>query len=117
MTLDELLASGRLSAPLTALASDFVARAGNTTEARDSMRDTLATYLRYPEWTDEFERALTSDDRFAAVSDAAARLIAAGADPALVPVWLNAFHLELLSQDREQDDDVVLEVIDQLLGF
>jgi len=117
MTLDELLASGRLSAPLAALASDFVARAGNTTEARESMGDTLATYLRYPEWTDEFERALTSDDQFGAVSDAAARLIAAGADPELLPVWLNAFHLDLMSQDREQDDDVVLEVIDQLVGF
>jgi hypothetical protein len=117
MTLDELLASGRLSAPLAALASDVVARAGNTAEARDSMRDTLATYLRYPEWTDEFERALASADQFHAASDAVARLIAAGADPELLPVWLNAFHLELLSQDRDQDDDVVLEVIDQLVGF
>jgi hypothetical protein len=58
-----------------------------------------------------------SEDHFRAVSDAAARLIAAGADPELLPVWLNAFHLDLLSQDREQDDDVVLEVIDQLVGF
>jgi hypothetical protein len=115
MTLDELLAS--LSAPFAALVSDFVARAGNTAEARESMRDTLATYLRYPEWTDEFERALTSDDPLGAVSSVAARLVALGADPALVPVWLNAFHLSLLSQERDADDDVVLEVIDELVGF
>ena len=117
MTLDELLASGRLSAPLAALASDFVARAGNTALARESMRDRLATYLRYPEWTDEFERALASEDQFRAASDAAARLIAAGADPELLVVWLNAFHIDLMSQDREQDDDVILEVLDQLTGF
>jgi len=47
----------------------------------------------------------------------ASGLIATGADPAQVKAWLDAFHLHLLSQDREQDDDVVLEVLDELVGF
>jgi hypothetical protein len=116
-TLADLLASGRLPEPLTALAADFVTRAGDTDNARESMHTVLATYLRHPQWTPEFERALTSDDRFHAVSDLAARLIADGAGPDEVRRWLNGFHLALLSERRDEDDDVVLEVLDQLAGF
>lgn len=115
--LDELLASGRLPDEFATLAADFAARAGNTADARSSLRDTLTTYLAYPAWRTEFEAALTSHDRFRAVSDTAAGLVAAGADPAHVRVWLNAFHLALMSQDRDEEDDVVLEVLDTLVGF
>lgn len=113
---DALLASGQLPKPLADLSADFVARAGDTVEARESMRDTLETYLRHPEWTPEFERALAAAEKFPAVSATAARLGADGAD-AEVRTWLNAFHLALLSADREEDDDVVLEVLDELTGF
>lgn len=114
--LDGLLASGRLPEPLAVLAADFVARAGNTEAARESMRGTLETYLRHPEWTPLFEAALASADRFQAVSATAARLIADGTGTE-VQDWLNAFHLALMSEDRERDDDVVLEVLDDLTGF
>jgi hypothetical protein len=115
--LDGLLTSGRLPDPLAALAGDFVTRAGNTDDARESIRGTLETYLSHPEWTVEFERALASDDQFRAVSDTAAGLVADGADPDQVQSWLNGFHLALMSEQREQDDDVVLEVLDELTGF
>jgi len=116
-TLDALLASGRLPDALTALATDFVTRAGNTYDARELIRTSLTTYLDHPQWIPGFERALTADDRFRAASDTADRLIADGAAPDLLRRWLNGFHLALLSENREQDDDVILEVLDRLAGF
>lgn len=115
--LDDLLDSESLPPELATTAADVVARAGNTAEARESMRHTLDAYLRHPEWEAEFERALTSKQQLRDVSATAADLISRGADPDQLKAWLNAFHLHLMSQDREQDDDVVLEALDELVGF
>lgn len=113
---DTLLTSGYPPKPLADLSTDIVARAGNTPEARASIRDLLETYLRHPEWIPEFEHALASADPLHAVSATTARLSANDADTE-VREWLNAFHLTLVNANRQQDDDIVLEVLDKLTGF
>lgn len=111
--INEILASTRIPGQLAATVSDFVSR---ETDA-EHMLTLLEAYLRHPEWESEFEHALASEEQFKSLSNTVTRLISEGADAEQVRFRLEAFHLQLMSQNREADDDVVLEVLDELVGF
>jgi hypothetical protein len=110
---DQILASGRIPDQLAATVTDFV---GGGTD-RDHMSTLLDAYLAHPEWESVFERALATEDKFRALSGAVAGIVAEGAEAEQVRYRLEAYHLQLMSQDRDADDDVVLEVLDELVGF
>ena len=93
--------------------ADFLSRGTN----RVHMTSLLEAYLRHPEWEEDFERALDSAQNPDALVEAVVALLNAGADRALVRNRLEAFHLQLMSQDRDEDDDTVLEVLDRMTQY
>lgn len=111
--INEILASGVMPDQLAATIVEFVGRGTDP----NHMLTLLDAYLRHPEWETDFEQALASAEKFTRLSTVTAELMSKGADVHQVRFRLEAFHLQLVSQNREQDDDVVLEVLDELVGF
>jgi hypothetical protein len=68
-------------------------------------------------WEDEFEQAPASAEPLKDLSDRVSALIEGGADREQVRQRLEAFHVQLADAGRDDDDDVVLEVLDFLTGW
>lgn len=111
--INEILASGGIPDQLGVTVSELVSRGTD----RDHVLALLEAYLRHPEWETEFEHALATEEEFTSLSGRVSNLISDGADAEQVRFRLEAFHLQLAGQGRDHDDDVVLEVLDELVGF
>lgn len=70
-----------------------------------------------PHWINDFEHALASNDPTGHLRTAVAELVAAGADREVVQAQLESLRLQLRNQNRDAEDDVVLEVLDFLTGW
>ncbi|HEU5159764.1 MAG TPA: hypothetical protein VFU43_22405 [Streptosporangiaceae bacterium] len=68
-------------------------------------------------WFEEFENALGSSDATQALRGTVARILAADNDREQVRLALEEFRVALREQNRESDEDVVLEVLDFLTGW
>lgn len=102
-----------LPEPLADTVSDLLARGTD----RDHLTRLVDAYLRHPEWEADFERALAEEEQPDALADAVVSLLNSGADRTDVRHRLEAFHLQLLAEDRDEDDDVVLDVLDRLTEY
>jgi hypothetical protein len=70
-----------------------------------------------PDWFGAFERGLGAPQPLTGLRDAVAELLAAGADRTRVQEQLEAFRGRLREQDREDDEDTVLDVLDFVTGW
>jgi hypothetical protein len=68
-------------------------------------------------WEDEFESALAAAEPLQHLSGKVSEFLEAGADREELRVRLEAFHVKLADAGREDDDDVVLEVLDYMTGW
>jgi hypothetical protein len=68
-------------------------------------------------WDDEFEQALASADPLRDLSDRVSALVEGGTDREELRQRLESFHVRLAEAGRDDDDDVVLEVLDFLTGW
>jgi hypothetical protein len=67
--------------------------------------------------TDEFQAALASDDRLGGLRRAAEHELQAGMPREQVIAQLEELRSDLRQRGREDDDDVVLEVLDFVTGW
>jgi hypothetical protein len=70
-----------------------------------------------PDWFTTFERGLSAPEPLKGLRDVVAELLAAGADRNRVQDRLEAFRVRLREQDRETDEDTVLDVLDFVTGW
>ncbi|HEV8555435.1 MAG TPA: hypothetical protein VGR06_03440 [Actinophytocola sp.] len=70
-----------------------------------------------PDWLGAFERGLRAPEPLRGLRDVVAELLAAGADRTRVQEQLEAFRLRLQEQNRENDEDTVLDVLDFVTGW
>jgi len=70
-----------------------------------------------PDWFTTFERGLSAPEPLWGLRDVVAELLAAGTDRARVQEQLEAFRIRLREQNREHDEDTVLEVLDFVTGW
>lgn len=68
-------------------------------------------------WEEEFEQALASPDPLRRLSDKVRELVDGGADREALRQRLEAFHVALADAGRDDEDDVVLDVLDFLTGW
>lgn len=116
MSADDLttaLADPRLPRPMADLMADFASRGTDPAH----LVDLVTAYLAHPEWEQDFDRALTSADHSDDAADVAVSLLTGGADREQLTHWLGAHRFHLMSEDRDEEDDLVLEVLDRLTGF
>lgn len=107
------LAEPDVPASFYALMLDYLA--GGTD--RGHVMCLLDAYRAHRDWELDFERSLTQDMTGKELSRLVQAMIADGADRTALRYRLEAFALQLRDQDREPDDDVVLEVLDRLMGW
>lgn len=110
---EDVIPAGEIPPDLAATIRDLLARGTDPAH----LRRLLDAFQLHREWEHEFERALSEPDPGDKLRDSVSFLIAGGAGRDQVRCRLEAFHLQLVSQDRDEDDDLVLDVLDSLTDF